>query len=56
MSLDSGQINLNQVNSNLRRVHGFSLLEVMVAVAILGLSLIVILSAQVGLFSSGSYG
>lgn len=37
-------------------VAGFTLLEVMVAVAILGLSLTVILSAQVGLFSSGSYG
>jgi general secretion pathway protein I len=37
-------------------VGGFTLLEVMVAVAILGLSLTVILSAQVGLFSSGSYG
>lgn len=35
---------------------GFSLLEVMVAVAILGMSLSVILSAQVGLFSSGTYG
>jgi general secretion pathway protein I len=33
----------------------FTLLEVMVAVAILGLSLTVILSAQVGLFSAGSY-
>lgn len=37
-------------------VMGFTLLEVMVAVAILGLSLTVILSAQVGLFSSGTYG
>jgi general secretion pathway protein I len=37
-------------------VGGFTLLEVMVAVAILGLSLTVILSAQVSLFSSGSYG
>lgn len=35
---------------------GFTLLEVMVAVAILGLSLSVILSAQVGLFSTGTYG
>ena len=34
-------------------MRGFSLLEVMVAVAILGMSLTVILSAQVGLFSSG---
>ena len=34
----------------------FTLLEVMVAVAILGLSLTVILSAQVGLFASGTYG
>ncbi|MCC6644867.1 MAG: type II secretion system protein [Polyangiaceae bacterium] len=34
---------------------GFTLLEVMVAVAILGLSLTVILSSQVGLFSSGTY-
>lgn len=32
--------------------HGFTLLEVMVAIAILGLSLSVILSSQVGLFSS----
>lgn len=39
-----------------RRARGFSLLEVMVAVAILGLSLSVILSAQVGLFSTGTYG
>jgi general secretion pathway protein I len=35
---------------------GFSLLEVMVAVAILGLSLTVIMSAEVGLFSAGTYG
>lgn len=35
---------------------GFTLLEVMVAVAILGLSLTVILSSQVGLFQSGTYG
>lgn len=34
----------------------FTLLEVMVAVAILGLSLTVILSAQAGLYSGGSYG
>jgi prepilin-type N-terminal cleavage/methylation domain-containing protein len=34
---------------------GFTLLEVMVAVAILGLSLTVILSAQVGLFATGTY-
>lgn len=34
---------------------GFSLLEVMVAVAILGLALTVILSAQAGLYASGSY-
>jgi general secretion pathway protein I len=36
-------------------VLGFTLLEVMVAIAILGLSLTVILSAQVGLFASGTY-
>jgi len=35
---------------------GFTLLEVMVAVAILGLSLTVILSAQAGLYSGGAYG
>jgi general secretion pathway protein I len=34
---------------------GFTLLEVMVAVAILGLSLTVILSAQAGLYSSSTY-
>jgi general secretion pathway protein I len=34
---------------------GFTLLEVMVAVAILGLSLTVILSAQAGLYSGSSY-
>jgi general secretion pathway protein I len=34
---------------------GFTLLEVMVAVAILGLSLTVILSAQAGLYSGGAY-
>jgi general secretion pathway protein I len=38
-----------------RHARGFSLLEIMVAVAILGLALTVILSAQVGLFSSGTY-
>lgn len=36
-------------------VLGFTLLEIMVAVAILGLSLSVILSAQAGLFASGTY-
>ena len=35
------------------RARGFTLLEVMVAVAILGLSLTVILSAQAGLYSGG---
>lgn len=44
------------LDGNYDEVAGFTLLEVMVAVAILGLSLTVILSAQVGLFSSGSYG
>jgi general secretion pathway protein I len=34
---------------------GFTLLEVMVAVAILGLSLTVLLSAQAGLYSGGAY-
>src|SRR5262249_23539385 len=34
---------------------GFTLLEVMVAVAILGLSLTVILSAQAGLYSGSTY-
>jgi general secretion pathway protein I len=37
------------------RSRGFTLLEVMVAVAILGLSLTVILSAQAGLYSGGAY-
>lgn len=37
------------------RARGFSLLEVMVAVAILGLALTVILSAQAGLYSAGSH-
>jgi general secretion pathway protein I len=37
------------------RDRGFTLLEVMVAVAILGLSLTAILSAQAGLFSAGSH-
>ena len=36
------------------RARGFTLLEVMVAVAILGLSLTVILSAQAGLYSGGT--
>ncbi len=35
-----------------RRARGFTLLEVMVAISILGLSLTIILSSQVGLFSS----
>lgn len=37
------------------RARGFTLLEVMVAIAILGLSLTVILSAQAGAFSSAAY-
>lgn len=37
------------------RARAFTLLEVMVAVAILGLSLTAILSAQAGLFSAGSH-
>jgi general secretion pathway protein I len=37
------------------RTRAFTLLEVMVAVAILGLSLTVILSAQAGLYSGGAY-
>jgi general secretion pathway protein I len=37
------------------KTRGFTLLEVMVAVAILGLSLTVILSAQAGLYSGGAY-
>jgi general secretion pathway protein I len=39
-----------------RRQRGFTLLEVLVAIAILGLGLTVILSAQTGLFSSASRG
>jgi general secretion pathway protein I len=39
----------------LRAVRAFTLLEVMVAVAILGLSLTVILSAQAGLYAGGAY-
>ncbi|HEU4412429.1 MAG TPA: prepilin-type N-terminal cleavage/methylation domain-containing protein [Polyangiaceae bacterium] len=35
---------------------GFTLLEVMVAVAILGLALTAVLSSQVGLFAGGTYG
>src|SRR5690606_31928718 len=38
-----------------RSLRAFTLLEIMVAVAILGLSLTVILSAQAGLYSSGAY-
>ncbi|HEY4159015.1 MAG TPA: type II secretion system protein [Polyangiaceae bacterium] len=38
------------------RAHGFTLLEVLVAIAILGLGLTVILGSQVGLFSSASRG
>src|SRR3954464_9423014 len=37
------------------RLRAFTLLEVMVAVAILGLSLTVILSAQAGLYAGGGY-
>jgi len=37
-------------------LRAFTLLEVMVAVAILGLSLTVILSAQAGLYAGGAYG
>jgi len=37
------------------KARAFTLLEVMVAVAILGLSLTVILSAQAGLYSGGTY-
>jgi len=39
-----------------RRKRGFTLLEVLVAVAILGLGLTMILSSQVGLFSSAARG
>jgi general secretion pathway protein I len=39
----------------LKALRAFTLLEVMVAVAILGLSLTVILSAQAGLYAGGSY-
>ena len=39
-----------------RRLRAFSLLEVLVAIAILGLGLTVILSSQAGLFSSSSRG
>src|SRR5512133_1071537 len=42
--------------SNARRESGFSLLEVLVAVAILGLGLTTILSAQAGLFSTSARG
>ncbi|HEU4537293.1 MAG TPA: prepilin-type N-terminal cleavage/methylation domain-containing protein, partial [Polyangiaceae bacterium] len=35
---------------------GFTLLEVMVAVSILGLALTAVLSSQVGLFAAGTYG
>lgn len=42
-------------NGGLGSSRGFSLLEIMVAVAILGLALTVILSAQAGLYSSGNY-
>jgi general secretion pathway protein I len=46
------------VANRARRDHlfGFTLLEVMVAVAILGLALTAVLSAQVGLFAGGTYG
>ncbi len=37
------------------RSHGFTLLEVLVAIAILGLGMTAILSAQTGLFASSSY-
>src|SRR5512147_2210758 len=39
-----------------RRLRGFSLLEVIVAIAILGLGLTTILSAQAGLFSTSTRG
>src|ERR1051325_11139703 len=39
-----------------RATRGFTLLEVMVAIAILGLGLTIILSSQAGLFSSASRG
>ncbi|HVY29841.1 MAG TPA: type II secretion system protein [Polyangiaceae bacterium] len=39
-----------------RSTHGFTLLEVLVAIAILGLGLTVILSSQTGLFASASRG
>ena len=38
-----------------RRPRGFTLLEVLVAIAILGLGMTAILSAQTGLFASSSY-
>jgi general secretion pathway protein I len=47
---------LTTLGSIRRSGRAFTLLEVMVAVAILGLSLTVILSAQAGLYSGGSYG
>src|SRR5512133_1698280 len=42
--------------SNARRESGFSLLEVLVAMAVLGLGLTTILSAQAGLFSTSMRG
>ena len=47
---------MTTLGSPWRGARAFTLLEVMVAVAILGLSLTVILSAQAGLYSGGSYG
>src|SRR4051812_6222300 len=43
------------MKSPLRRPRGFTLLEIMVAVAILGLGLTAILSAQAGAFASAAH-
>ena len=37
------------------RTHGFTLLEVLIAVSVLGLGLTMVLSAQAGLFSSAAH-